>query len=98
MLLNETIKFVTEATQYCVHGGLQQITGSLAKKQKKIISTFLTVLTTRLQMNNSLHFQIYDTFSKSLIRFWHLNLIFDAKKLGGYSIVRLDSTFELSLL
>ena len=23
--------FVTEATQYCVHGGLQQIKGSLAK-------------------------------------------------------------------
>ena len=35
LLLKEYIygvsHFVTEATQYCVHGGLQQIKGSLAK-------------------------------------------------------------------
>ena len=68
----------------------------VTKCNNQVISTFSALLTTRLQINNSLHFQIYDTFSKSLIRFWHLNLIFDAKKLGGYSIVRLDS--ELSLL
>ena len=26
------VLFVTEATQFCVHGGLQQIEGSLAKR------------------------------------------------------------------
>jgi hypothetical protein len=30
------ILFVTEATQYCVHGGLQQIKGSLANPLSKI--------------------------------------------------------------
>ena len=43
MLLNETIKFVTEATQYCVHEGLQQITGGLAKKQTSNLYFFDTL-------------------------------------------------------
>ena len=31
-----TTMFVTEATQYCVHGGLQHIKGSLANPLSKI--------------------------------------------------------------
>ena len=30
------VSFVTEATQFCVHGGLQQIEGSLANPLSKI--------------------------------------------------------------